>query len=529
MTIRALLISAMTLVGGCAVGAGAAGVPLPAGSLRPEDRVVLADFSEVRAIASSPDRVYVVYRSAVGIWLPLREHWDVPRSAPTAEALATVFGAVVDPLDRSLWLAASNALLHFDPLLDRWERWPLPGNLSAIGVDPGDPTGGVWVRSSDGWYHQPRIGSPIPGTPSGRLVLAPTVEDAYGDMPALRGIAMTLALGPGLEPGRLTAAAPSPSGTGWFVGTSRRGAWFVDRVGTRAEPLTLGLPGEIVGALASVPGGVWVTTDDDLNNRPASLSFLPDDLSATTTIEHDPAFGLSLDAVRAILPGDGVIWLGSNRGVVSVPIDTGRTRRWDESSGLADQRAISLAPWQQGVMVGTLRGVSFIGHDGEVTRPMPAMTRPVYALHAEHDTLWIGTDQGLIAHVTGSPEPVGFRAWTRLLNSRTPVYGIGAVNDTMVAMTGSDLFWRDPVSAEWVTGPLLGGSLGLLRAFHATPQGVWIGGDRGAAFVQPRGGVLETLRVGADLPDAVTSITSDEHYLWVGTMRGLVRFELRPR
>ncbi len=51
----------------------------------------------------------------------------------------------------------------------------------------------------------------------------------------------------------------------------------------------------------------------------------------------------------------------------------------------------------------------------------------------------------------------------------------------------------------------------------------------GAAFVQPHGSVLETLRVGGELPDAVTAIASNEHYLWVGTMRGLVRFELRPR
>jgi ligand-binding sensor domain-containing protein len=274
---------------------------------------------------------------------------------------------------------------------------------------------------------------------------------------------------------------------------------------------------------------VWVTTDDDLRDRPASLSFVPDDLGRTTTIEHDPAFGLSLDAVRRILPGERTVWLASNRGVIAVPLDSGAIRRWDASRGLTDQRALALAMWQQGVMVGTLRGVAFIGHDGEVRRPMPGMIRPVYSLFAVRDTLWIGTDHGLMAHVAGSPEPVGFRSWNRLLDSRTPVYGIGTVGDTLVAMTGSDLYWRDPATAEWITGPLLGGSLGLLRAFDATPRGVWIGGDRGAAFVQPHGAMLETLRVGAELPDAVTAIAGDDRFLWVGTMHGLVRFELRPR
>ncbi len=476
---RALAAWGSLLLAGCAMAAGGGGVPLPVGALRPEERVVLGDFSDVRAIASSPDRVYVVFRSAVGIWQPMFKRWEVPRAAPTPEALGTVFGAVVDGLDRSLWLGAPGALIHFDPVLDRWERWPLSGTATALGTDPADPSSGVWVRTSDGWFRQPRIGSPRPGTPPPGLRLAPTVDDAYQDMPPLRGIAMSLALGPGLEPGRLTAAAPDPSGSGWYVGTSRHGAYFVDRVGPRPEPLTLGLPGDIVGAIAEVPGGVWVTTDDDLHNRPASLSFVPDDLSRTTTIDHDPAFGLSLDAVRRILPGERTIWLASNRGVVAVPVDSGRGRRWDQSSGLVDQRAVALAAWQQGVMVGTLRGIAFIGHDGEVNRPMPGMVRPVYALFADHDTLWIGTDHGLMAHVSGSPEPVGFRSWNRLLNSRTPVYGIGTIGDTLVAMTGSDLYWRDPATAEWITGPLLGGSLGLLRAFAATPQGVWIGGDRG--------------------------------------------------
>lgn len=515
---------------GCATAGGGVGAtggaPLPIGGLRPEDRVVLGDFSRVQAIAASHDRVYVAYPSAVGIWDPFRERWDVPRTAPARDALADVFAAIIDPLDRSVWLAGRSGVVHFDPLLDRWERMTFAGTVTAIGLDANDPAGGLWVRTVSGWYRQPRIGPASPGTPPASLRLAPTLEDAYRDLPGLRTIGMSLSLGPGLDPGRLTAAAPAASGTGWFVGTSRRGAYFVDRVGTRATPLTLGLPGDAVGALAVVPGGVWVTTDDDLGGRPAALSFLPSDLSRTMVIEGDPAFGLGIDAARQILPGDRTLWLASNIGVVSVGIDDRAIRHWNESAGLVDQRVIALAHWRGGIMAGTMRGVAFIDAAGEVHRPLPGLVRPVYALLARKDTLWIGTDRGLVAHVAESPEPIGFPSWDRVIGSNAAVLGIGSVGDTLMAMTTADVFWRDPVTAVWQAGPLITSTTGTLRAFLATPHGVWVGGDRGAVFMRPGGGVLRTLRVGPDLPDVITSIAGDDQWLWVGTLSGVVRLAL---
>ena len=520
--------AATLALAGCAAGTGGSGgAPLPSGSFQPEDRVVLGDFSTVQAIAASFDVVYVVYPSAIGIWNPLVERWSVPRAAPSTRALADVFNAVVDPLDRSVWLAARSGLIHFDPLLDRWERHVVPGTVIGIGLDRGDPAGGVWLRSTEGWFHQPRIGGATPGTPPATLRLAPTVEDAYRAVPGLRGIGTTLALGPGLDPGRLTAAAPSASGSGWFVGTSARGAFFVDDVGLRATPLSLGLLGDMVGALVAVPGGVWVTTDQEPGRHPASLAFVPNDLSATTRIEGDPAFGLGFDAARAILPGDRTLWLATDRGVVAVGIDDGQVRRWNETDGLVDQRVLALTSWHDEVIVGTMRGIAGIDGSGEVRRPLPGLVRPVYALHARGDTLWIGTDRGLVAHAADGAVPTGVTGWDRLVRSNTPVLGIGSVADTLVAMTTSDVAWRDPVTGTWNLAPAIASTTGSLRAFHATPFGVWVGGDRGAAFLRADGGVLRTLRVGPDLPDVVTAIASDDNWLWIGTLRGLVRLALR--
>lgn len=521
-------LAALVLLAGCATaGGGPGGAPLPTGSLRPEDRVVLGDFSRVQAIAAAFDVVYVVYPTAVGIWNPMQARWDVPRSAPSGQALADVFGAVIDPLDRSLWLAARSGVIRFDPFVERWERMPVPGTPTAIGLDPGDPSGGVWLRTTEGWYHQPRIGPATGAPPPASLQLAPTVEDAYQAMPGLRAVGMTLAQGRGLDPGRLTAAAPAVAGTGWYIGTSRRGAFHVDEIGLRATPLTLGLPGDMIGAVAAVPGGVWVTTDDDSSGQPAALAFVAADLTGTTLIEGDPAFGLGISAARQILPGNRILWLATSTGVLSVGVDDQAIRRWTESDGLVDQRVLTVVAWQDGVMAGTMRGIAFVHSDGTARRPLPGLVRPAYALHARGDTLWIGTDRGLVAHVDGVADVITIPGWQRAPGSATPVLGIGSVGDTLMAMTRTDVLWRDPASGAWNLAPAIASTTGALRAFHATPHGVWVGGDRGAAFVRADGAVLRTLRVGAELPDVVTAITSDPDWLWIGTLRGLVRLALR--
>jgi ligand-binding sensor domain-containing protein len=491
--------------------------------------VVLDDFSTVQAVASSFERVYVVYPSAVGIWQPLRRQWDVPRAAPTPQALARVRHAIIDPLDQSLWLATDDGVMHFEPLLDRWERLAAPGQVTALAVDAASPGEGIWLRVGAGWYRLPRIGPPVSAQPPATLRVAPTVEDAYRDLPQLRSLAPSMVLGPGLVPGRITAAAPIPDGSGWFLGTDRAGLLAIDRIGLRAEPMTLGLPGELVGAVAAVPGGVWVATDDDRRGAPAALSFVPDDLGGTTVHRGDPALGLGVTAIRRIVPGDRALWLASDRGVARYDIDTHAMEWWTESRGLRDQRVVTALPWEEGVLVGTLRGVMYIDPVGEVSLPAPNLVNPVYALASWRDTVWIGTARGLAFLARGEREAGTPTQWRTQFASQSAIYGVGRVGDTLVAMTRDLLVRRDPLTGEWIPGVPLRSAAGNLRALHATPFGVWVGGDRGAAFVTPSGGVLQTLVLGRDLPDAVTAIVSTDRYLWVGTLRGLVRLALSGR
>lgn len=524
--IRAVALA--LVLAGCAAGSAGsgAGLGVPVAAMRPDDRVVLRDMSTVHAVATSFDRAYVVYPAAVGYWHPLERRWEPPFTAPQPGALQRVFAAVVDPLDQTLWLAEPDGLIHFDPLGPRWERLPVPARVRTLATEPGAGEG-IWVLTAAGWYLQPRIGPARPGTPGAQVRQAPTLEDAYRAFPQLQSMAPSLATGPGLRPGRLTSAAPDPTSAGWFLGTDRLGLLYWRPGDIRPEPLRQGLAGDQVGAVVGVPGGVWVATDDGFDGQPAALAFLGSDLARTVPIPGDPAFGLGIEAVREILPGNRVLWLGTDRGVLRVSIDDGGTRRWDQNQGLPDQRVLALAAWRGGVAVGLVRGLALIADDETVTRPVDAVLDRVHDLHARHDTLWVATDRGLGHVLPGSNRLEAPAGIPGELAGAGPVLGVGSVGDTVLAMTQDRLVWRDPVSHAWTVSPTFIGATGVLRAIDISAAGVWIGGERGAALALPSGGTVAVLRVGVDLPERVTALATEDGYLWVGTLDGLVRVRLQ--
>jgi len=518
----------VALLAACAPAAGGPGLPTPATPFRAEDRVVIGDFARVMAIASSYDRVFVTFSTAVGVWHPLQQRWDVPRTPPRPGMLRDVRLAVIDPADQSLWLTTSTGWIHYAPFSERWEEGLLPGAPSLIGIDPMDGLGSVWFQIGGRWYRQSRIGgATTPGTPSSSLRIAPTIDDALRDMPQLRTIAPRLLTGPGMEQGRLTAVAPLPDNSGWLLGTTNLGVLRFDRMGATAVPLAHGLRGTAVGAIALLPDGIWVATDAERRTT-AELALLSLDLATTTIVDGRPPFGLPFAAARGILPGDRQLWLATDQGVIRYGLDDQRLTRFGEGEGLPDQRVLSLAPFQRRIVAGTMRGLVEITADGEVTRLVERFIEPAYALATRGDTLWVGTPRGLLAWLPGEDglaEPEGLR---RLAGSRVPIRGLGYVADTLVAMTEEQILWRDPATGAWAPGPWLG-ALGRLTVFTVTSDGIWVGGNGGAGFVTPNSPLLRQLRVPSDIPGPVTAIASEGSYLWIGTVEGLVRLRLQGR
>jgi len=473
----------------CAGGSGASQIPTPVGGFRPEDRVVIGDFSQVNALAATIDRLYVVYPTALAIWKPLERRWEVPRSPRRPEVLRGVTRAIVDPLDRSLWLAVGSAWIHYDPIANRWD---------------------------EGVMAVPPARLPHTGT---------TVEDAMRDLPQLRSLAPTIATGPLLTRGTITAAARDPLGNGWFLGTSTRGLVFFDRMATDVQPMSLGLRGDAVGAIALTDDGVWVATEND-GLHPASLAHLATELDVSAAVTGSAARGLPFNQVRQLLVTSDGVWLATDQGAVHVSRAGDRIDRFGATNGLGDGRVLSLALYHGHVVAGTMRGLSESHGDSGFVSLAPGFADPVYSLRANGDTLWIGTVRGLFALFPGSEEPRMSDGFRLLAGSSTAILAIGYIADTLVAMTPSQLLWRDPRSGGWTVGPDVSHQVGSLVALEPTDNGAWVGGTNGAAFVRGNGTVLQLMLVPGDLPGEVTSVATRGRYLWIGTRVGLVRFLL---
>lgn len=485
---RVLYVVVTLLLAACAGGTPGSSIPTPANGFRPEDRVLVGDFTRVLALAATTDRIYVVYPTAIAIWKPLEHRWEVPRSPPRPEHLRGVTRAMVDPLDRTLWLMAGSQYIHYDPLANRWDE-------------------GVFA------------------VPPRRLVPGPTVDDAMRDLPQLRALAPTIAMGPLLNRGTLTAAARDPQGNGWYLGTSTRGLVFFDRMATDVQPMSLGLGGDLVGAIALTPDGLWVATDFD-GLHPASLTQLTTELDAAQPIFGPPARGLPFTAARAMTATAAALWLATDRGVVRVSQVDRQVDHFGLTNGLRDDRILAIAQHRGRIYAGTMRGLAVAAGDTGFVMPVPSFGDPVYSLLSAGDTLWVGTLRGVFALLPGRDElqvSDGFRA---LGGSYGPIVGIGYIADTLVAMTSSQLLWRDRVSGGWSAGPDLSRQLGPLVAFAATPRGAWVGGPRGAAFVRAAGNALQYILAPVQLPGELTSIATRGQYVWIGTRAGLVRFLL---
>jgi hypothetical protein len=363
----------------------------------------------------------------------------------------------------------------------------------------------------------------MPGAPPRTLRLAPSVEDALRAMPQLRALGATIAIGPGLRPGRLTAAAPAADGRGWFLGTSTVGLLWSDMIGMQPEPLTLGIGGEQVGALARVGDGLWVVTDADAVGRVPTVTYLPETLGRSTALQGGAELALPFNAARALLPGDRRLWIGTDRGLVEAPLDGGRPRLRGEGSGRPYPQVTALAQWGERIAIGTSRGLALFD-DGTLSRAAPGLIVPIHALLARRDTLWVASAIGLGAMLDGDTTVRVSTGWREAVGGSMQVLGVGYVGDTLVAMTPERLLWRDPLGGAWTAGPLLTAGVGRLRVMATTPAGVWVGGDRGASLVQVTFGPIRTLMVGRELPAPVTAILPGDRYLWFGTLAGLVRF-----
>lgn len=502
--------------------------PLAAQRLwRPEDRLVLRDFTRIVAVAAGLDRAYAVTPDAVLLLDPRTRRWIGTAEAPDPAALRSAALALVDPLDNALWIASRNEWFRYQPDVRMWDRGLAPGSITQIAIDRADPIAGLYLRTRGGWEVVPRVGgAAMPGTAPSQPVYAALLQDAVRANPSLEAFAPQVLGANRRVPARYTSAAPAADGRGWFLGTDGLGLLWLDAAAIHPERLPFGLESDRVAALFAVPGGVWALTEPSALGMPGgALTWVGDGADEFRTLLG--TFDTGLDFTRAWdLHGAGQsLWAATDAGLLRVPADGGTVDHFDEGHGLPDRRVYGLAAWRGAIYAGTRGGIARVDDSLRVERLAPRFPGPAYAVAVRADTVWVGTRQGVFAAPPGATDLERAEGAAPRPESRGDIGALAWRGDTLVALTRDEMLHttgREP----WQVGPRLSGTLGALRALAPWRDGFWVAGQRGVAWVTPGGLPGLALTTGGDLPGEPTDVAVEGGHLWVATLGGLVRFRL---
>jgi ligand-binding sensor domain-containing protein len=503
---------------------------------RPEDRVLVSDFSYVQAIAASPWLVYAATRHGLAVYDRRARRWQLPVTALDGYPTTRIRAALADVVDDAVWLGTDDGWYRYDPAIQRWEHGFVAGGVGSFILDRNDPASGIFVLGSSGWGFLPRgglvpePGRSLPPPPQRVQPLDPRAALAQTPMAdAMRALILTDSR---LRTYQFTAAARTPDQNDLFLGTSGMGVVRVDAATGQWENLSYGLLTARVDAVAVGPDGVWAIGSARAGER-RGLTWVTDDAAATTSDEGALGPGFAYLAARRLVVAGKALWLATDGGVLRIDPASGRSRRFDLGSGLPSEDVLSLTPAPDGVWVGTARGLAVITADDRVVR-IGTFDQAVPALLAVRESLWVGSVAGLAVLAPGEREPVVPPELAAQPALRAPIVALGRVGDTLVAVTADQLGWRDPATHTWT---LVRGraDLGRVNALVADPRaagqgggnGVWLGGSSLLAFWDLAHGTFRTLQIPGDLPAPVRDVAVSDRYLWVATDSGLVRLERR--
>lgn len=492
----------------------------------PAERTIIGDFTRITSVAAARDRVYATSPSAVLMWDPWMRQWEGTAVPPDPGMLDRVFGAIVDPLDNTLWLARIDGWVHYDPFLELWETGQVNGPVQEIAFDLAAPFNGLHLRTPSGWMMVPRgTNAAVPAQAPSQPVQPASVRQAIRANPTLQANSSAILLDNRLQSARYTSAARSFEGLGWYLGTWGVGLLYIPDGAAFPDQLTYGLPGQTVDALYSVPNGVWVTTARSPTSDPG-IAFVASELNDFRWIMGPTAIGLSFRNSSEIVARRRELWIGTDAGVAAMDLESGEVTMYDEGDGLPDNRVLSIATRQGRLVFGTARGVAVMD-SGEVRRVAPAFVDPALALALTGDTIWVGTRRGILTILPGQDDAVVVPELLSAASLRLGASAFAWQADTLVAMSEDRLLWRKPDTGVWFLGPLLSPHLGQLRAMVADQDGLWIAGDRGLAHTTAAMVPSRVLDVPLDTNGEVRALAVDELYLWVGTENGLTRFAKR--
>jgi len=490
---------------------------------RPEDRVLISDFSVIEAVAASPFTVFAATTHGLTIYDRQARTWRLPVTALDGYPAARVSAALADVVDNAVWLGTTDGWARYDANVRTWEQGRIPGGVANLMLDARDPASGIFVQGAFGWGFLPRGALfPVPDRPlppPGQRVVPLDARTALAQTPLADAMRALILTDPRLSSYRFTAAARSPDRGELFLGSDGVGLIRLDPSTGQWDRLGFGLVAARAGAVAAGPGGgrggggggVWVASAGRVGER-RGLTWVAADLSADTAIEGSGTLGFPCVEGRRLIASGPSLWLACERGVVRIDAGGSRIKLFE----LDAPSALARAP--DGVWVGNARGLFVVTNDGNVVRvgqprgraPGLGSDMPVLSLVAVRETLWVGTAAGLGLLAPGTTDPLVPPDVAEQPALRAPIVALALLRDTLVAVTPDQLGWRDPATRRWT----------LVRG----RPGVWLAGTNGLAFWDIARATFRVLGVPLDVPSPARDVAVDPPYVWVATDSGLVRF-----
>lgn len=546
------ILSLAAMLAACAsagVGEGGDGLPRGRGSLAREDRVVVSRFADLTGVAVSQRYVFATSAGGLAIYDRIFDAWLPPLvSLPGAAGLldrATAIAA--DPSSGGVWIGGSGGrVVYHQPESDITTPMLVNGGtVELIAFDRRNPSAGALVRASGQWSRASSTGFVMPLDaaqlpPRGELVLAPTLQQLQAEFPLLQAFAQLGTRDARLRSAPVSAAARSPDRAGeiWLA-TYGNGLFKVDPNFNQGTALPFGLLDRGVGALAPAADGVWAAGFGDGGR--GGLTFADITLQRFRWLEPAAATA-EIGGARAFaleVRGD-VAWVGTSAGLVRLSTrDPRDARAWSAISGLPDDRVHAVLAREGGSWAGTARGLVFVRDTGRVRSARASAVGPVIAegiavraLAMTGDTLWVGSDAGLLAVRIGADGTPGavVRVSQRLGEPRLArrVSAIAWSDSLLVVATESDLVrisLRSGRAALATDLPSIG-AIGPLRAIALDGRALWVAGPLGVVAMSRAGGASRFLPTGVEMPGEPWALLLGRDVAWIGARDGLVRLRL---
>ena len=479
------------------------------GGWTPEERLLISDFTMIVGVAGDGFRIHAATLNGLLTWDPARRAWNQPLTVEDGYPVGEQPSALA-------WSPAEQALVLGTRLGRLWRLDAAGGRIEPFGAVPGPvealqagQSGDLYVRTPSAWLTIP-AGSMVPRASAPPADLRRELDER------LRSLSGVLGLDERLRRWPVTAVTAGTRADDYYVGTAGAGMLRVDARTLRTEPLPYGGTGRAVTAIAQLGGMLWFAVRDPSPGRSAVFSA---DSALGRWIWPDPQReGAPGSRVSALIVLGPVLWAAGADGLYRLAQNSTVWDRFDTRAGLPSAEVTALAASDSALWVGTRRGACL--WRGDVCGPTLLPGLEVTALSYCSRSLWIGTAQGLWEATPSGlarAEPPGLAGQVRSLACRDGSLYLAGARQLLIRENG---VWLAPVP--------IGGS-GTVHCLTADGDGVWVGGDAGAARWNATAREWLTYLVPNDIPAGpVVGLLPTGSRLWLATPAGALRLEQRP-